>query len=485
MFEDILRHGCHDIFWCYGYEREVSNYVNVSSNKKRSEVTYTLFHARVWFSKVFKQIQVDQDNLYPPQRALNELHVHLLTPYGKQLHGQNCCSWHENGVLQAHSQERAKYLWSLLKILPTSCPCVKATYLKGISVGRKEGLMEKMTESVETYLKRFWRSIGHLTDDNQVMFDNHIFIVPYIVLSSKPYRPGDFVVVKPEEEYQNHDWNWKCKISKIFTHQCNGSINVFFQGEYFWQITQGQDDAPKKHSLTNMCLLKPNPGNWEGNDVRLVRQILYKFLAFSDMSREGLKNGYLVAFEYEDVFPRRHLLQLGGPGCSPPYPLVHDVVLARSVHGVKPAIVTDVKLPACERELLQNIETNPQMSGEESSTSESDTDSIDNPEVVDFDLIRRQTARSMSKSSRCQRRGEQPQGTQNCDIDLHSIKSQDSLVGQVLLTWLSSVRGRPNLYRSIGSTELLSWHSLVKIANDVVVSKKDRNGRPIEWILTL
>ena len=139
---------------------------------------------------------------------------------------------------------------------------------------------------------------------------------------------------------------------------------------------------------------------------------------------------------------------MGGPGCSPPYPLVHDVVLVKSVHGVKPVVVRDVKLPAFERELLQNIEINSQMSGEESSTSESDTDSIDIPEVVDFDLIRRQTSKPMSRSSRFQRRGRQSQCTQNCDIDLHSIKSQDSLVGQVLLTWLSNVRGRPNLYRS-------------------------------------
>ena len=56
----------------------------------------------------FQELQVEQDNLYPPQQALNEPRVHLLTPYGKQLHGYNCCSWHENEVLQAHSQERAK-----------------------------------------------------------------------------------------------------------------------------------------------------------------------------------------------------------------------------------------------------------------------------------------------------------------------------------------------------------------------------------------
>ena len=86
--------------------------------------------------------------------------------------------------------------------------------------------------------------------------------------------------------------------------------------------------------------------------MRLVKQIVYKFLHFSHMSREGLKNGFLVAFEYEDVFLRQHLLQLGGSGCSPPYPLVLDVVLARNVHGVKLIIVRDVKFPVCKKELL-------------------------------------------------------------------------------------------------------------------------------------
>ena len=43
LFEDILRNDYHDMFWCNGYEREVSNYVNISSNKKINKVTYTHF----------------------------------------------------------------------------------------------------------------------------------------------------------------------------------------------------------------------------------------------------------------------------------------------------------------------------------------------------------------------------------------------------------------------------------------------------------
>ena len=55
LFEDILRNDYHDMFWCNGYEREVSNYVNISSNKKRNKVTYSHFQM---YSNKFKLIKI-------------------------------------------------------------------------------------------------------------------------------------------------------------------------------------------------------------------------------------------------------------------------------------------------------------------------------------------------------------------------------------------------------------------------------------------
>jgi hypothetical protein len=46
LVDDVERHGCHDIFWCYPFEREISRVVNISSNQKTSEVTYTDYYAR-------------------------------------------------------------------------------------------------------------------------------------------------------------------------------------------------------------------------------------------------------------------------------------------------------------------------------------------------------------------------------------------------------------------------------------------------------
>lgn len=34
ILDDVCRHGMHDIYWCYGFERMVSSYVGVNTNKK-------------------------------------------------------------------------------------------------------------------------------------------------------------------------------------------------------------------------------------------------------------------------------------------------------------------------------------------------------------------------------------------------------------------------------------------------------------------
>jgi hypothetical protein len=40
LVDDVKKHDCHDIFWHYLFEREISRIMNISSNQKTSEVTY-------------------------------------------------------------------------------------------------------------------------------------------------------------------------------------------------------------------------------------------------------------------------------------------------------------------------------------------------------------------------------------------------------------------------------------------------------------
>jgi len=40
LVDDVERHDCHDILWCYFFEREIFRVVHISFNQKTSEVTY-------------------------------------------------------------------------------------------------------------------------------------------------------------------------------------------------------------------------------------------------------------------------------------------------------------------------------------------------------------------------------------------------------------------------------------------------------------
>ena len=79
ILDDVLRHGSHDIFWCFRHERKVSSYVNIKTNKKENELTYAAYHGRTRFSSLYKQKQIDLDMLLPPHRAIHLLHDHLMT----------------------------------------------------------------------------------------------------------------------------------------------------------------------------------------------------------------------------------------------------------------------------------------------------------------------------------------------------------------------------------------------------------------------
>ena len=81
MLDDVVRHGPHDLYWCYRFERSVSSYKRVKTNLKQSELTYFHYEARLAFLSIRELKQKDTDNLYPPQRAMLEVHGHLLTGY--------------------------------------------------------------------------------------------------------------------------------------------------------------------------------------------------------------------------------------------------------------------------------------------------------------------------------------------------------------------------------------------------------------------
>lgn len=81
MLGDVLRHGPHDLYWCYRFERSVSSYKSIKSNQKHSEITYSKYESRLAFTSAREKIEKDKDNLYPPQRAVLDIHKQLLTKH--------------------------------------------------------------------------------------------------------------------------------------------------------------------------------------------------------------------------------------------------------------------------------------------------------------------------------------------------------------------------------------------------------------------
>jgi len=77
IVDDVKKHDCHDIFWHYPFEREISRIMNISSNQKTSEVTYTDCYARQIFTKFPRAMQLDNDGLFLGGRALKEVHKYL------------------------------------------------------------------------------------------------------------------------------------------------------------------------------------------------------------------------------------------------------------------------------------------------------------------------------------------------------------------------------------------------------------------------
>jgi len=80
LVDDVGRHGCHDIFWCYPFEKEISKVVNISSNQKTNEVTYTSYYVRQIFTKIHRAMQLDNGDLFMGGRTLKEVHKYLQLP---------------------------------------------------------------------------------------------------------------------------------------------------------------------------------------------------------------------------------------------------------------------------------------------------------------------------------------------------------------------------------------------------------------------
>jgi glycerol-3-phosphate dehydrogenase len=163
LVDDVERHSCHNIFWCYPFEREISRIVNISSNQKTNEVTYTSYYARQIFTKIHKAMQLDNDGVFLGGRTLKEVHKYLQLPTDvHRVMDRNltiCEQWHEECVVVVPSQKIVQVVSKLVQWLPT-CSCKQVLLHKGIIVGRKIGIKATISKDIISYLKCFWSKLG-------------------------------------------------------------------------------------------------------------------------------------------------------------------------------------------------------------------------------------------------------------------------------------------------------------------------------------
>ncbi len=123
LLDDIVRHGCHDVYWSYSFERQVATYMGISTNQKLNEVSYINFFVRCSFTLAYSCLQEDHDGLLPHQRALKDLHTHLQCSrdyYRPPIRNPlECDEWH---VLLCNSSTIKRYGYEILKVTVKSKP---------------------------------------------------------------------------------------------------------------------------------------------------------------------------------------------------------------------------------------------------------------------------------------------------------------------------------------------------------------------------
>lgn len=128
LFDDIIRHGSHDIFWCYGFESDVAKYKRTSTNQKSNEISYTSYFLRQCFTITYNIIQKDLEGILPNSRGLLQIHKHLRLPSNLyKAPAENivvCDYWHDDCVMVVHSQQLVRELSKVFYCIGI-CQCVE------------------------------------------------------------------------------------------------------------------------------------------------------------------------------------------------------------------------------------------------------------------------------------------------------------------------------------------------------------------------
>ncbi|KAI5064767.1 hypothetical protein GOP47_0019462 [Adiantum capillus-veneris] len=302
LLDDIIRHGSHDVYWCYIFERMVSIYMGVKTNKKNNEITYVHFYKRVLFTLDTRVLQEEKDGFLPHERNLSFLHQRLiLLDDFTLLHPKSpqCSIFHEKGLLELSSLTRARELCHKILVDYELAYCHNMIRAKGIGITKKKRTKRYLSDEDKRYFQQLWAMT--------VSEGENTLVTTYqkILYQGEAFKVGDRVTVKQD----NGDidalpvGHWKAKIKTLFSIEHNGQYYLYFGTEYYRQCISSHNGVDELivHHATRMSIAQQQTMPYTWDCVRPISSLMHKFIPLP------LTGNRLVAYEVKDLIQRKRL----------------------------------------------------------------------------------------------------------------------------------------------------------------------------------
>lgn len=333
ILDDVFRHGSHDGIWCYDFERNVSGIVDIPTNNRFNELTYTHYHNRILLSRTLKQLNIEKDGLSPTQRIFKEIHASLLLPQGFPQNSKqslNCENWHTMCLVHSTSKKRAVDIFDSAHRL-SPCPCLHAIDKKGIVVSPLKRKTTALEEWQLSSLRDYWG------DDN---LQPLAIFYSKVLLHKNVYVLHDNIIVNLDPNVNSAlqcQVKGVCSIKMLLSHEHKRNIQLFFVGE-FMNGGDGIEDL-STNRVTGMKVINNTESTNKRWCVLPTYRILHKFFFIPSGN-----NGDQLIYEMSDCHFRNRLLQPGYPGCARPWMEKGDVVLVTGCNheSFKKAVVIGV-----------------------------------------------------------------------------------------------------------------------------------------------
>lgn len=317
ILDDVWRHGSHDGTWCFDHERNVSGYLSISTNNRSNELSYSKFHSRILFTRMWKHIVLERDGITSYMRDMVFIHKCLMLPEGYTLgNGDTCCDIHAKCIFHTTSKKKAYDLWNTcLRLHP--CACQRMIQAKGVLMGQKNPKSSLLDVVEREGLRDFWiKRYAHTFSIDQI--HSNAFFYTKVFVNGIKYTLGEFVVLQCSSWHDREETTYRGCLRKIFAHQQRGEINIFVVVEYML------DNLHELDNISGMFLASKFQKTYCGLIVRPIDCLQHKFFWLPTCS-----NDKEVIYETSGFKVRSRLLHPGNVGCVPPWIEEGDRVLAK------------------------------------------------------------------------------------------------------------------------------------------------------------